>query len=229
VGIGADRYEVGRRVESELQPDVFLLDDGFQHFRLKRDEDIVLVDALDPLAGGLFPLGRRREPMESLARATAIVITRVDRLHDNVAVAGIERLVRRYNSKAPVFRCRVVPSEWVELEKCAAFAPGSAPFRRVAAFCGLGKPESFWKTLGQLDVDVVSTWAFQDHHAYRPEDLRRLTRQAREAGAEVLVTTEKDIMNLPKGAAQMLGPIKIYWLRIGVEIDREKEFLARIV
>src|SRR5205814_1687774 len=76
VGIGADRYEVGRRMEQELKPDVFLLDDGFQHSGLNRDEDIAVIDALDPLGGGLFPLGRRREPLSALSRATAIVISR---------------------------------------------------------------------------------------------------------------------------------------------------------
>jgi tetraacyldisaccharide 4'-kinase len=228
VGIGADRWEVGHRLEGELQPDVILLDDGFQHVRLKRDEDIVLVDALNPLAGGMFPLGRRREPLESLKRATTIVITRVDHLEDPLEVAGIERLVRRYNARAPVFRCRVVPREWVELDGRTSALAG-VPFRRVAAFCGLGAPQSFWNTLAQLNLDVVSTWAFDDHHAYKPEDLRRLRQQAQTAGAEVLVTTEKDIMNLREGAAELAAPVKIYWLKIGVELDREKEFLARIL
>jgi tetraacyldisaccharide 4'-kinase len=229
VGIGADRWAVGHQLESELHPDVFILDDGFQHVRLNRGEDIVLVDALNPLAGGLFPLGRRREPLESLKRATAIVITRVEHLEDQLEVAGIERLVRRYNARAPLFRCRVVPREWVELDGGAASALASVPFHRVAAFCGLGEPQSFWKTLAQLNLDVVSTWAFDDHHAYKPEDLRRLRQQAQTAGAEVLVTTEKDIMNLREGAAQLAAPVKIYWLKIGVELDREKEFLARIL
>jgi tetraacyldisaccharide-1-P 4'-kinase len=196
---------------------------------LKRDEDIVLIDALNPLAGGLFPLGRRREPLESLKRATAIVITRVERIEDGMEVAGIERLLRRYNARAPIYRCRIVPREWVEFDAGASHAPGSAPFRRVASFCGLGTPKSFWNTLAQLDLQVVSTWAFEDHHAYRAEDLRRLKQQAEVAGAEVLVTTEKDIMNLRYGAAQLLAPIKIFWLKIGIEIDREEEFLARVL
>ena len=229
VGIGSDRWEVGHRLENELHPDVFLLDDGFQHVRLSRDADIVLIDALDPLAGGLFPLGRRREPLESLKRATVIVITRVDYLKDRVEVAGIERLVRRYNAKAPIFRCRVIPREWVELDGGATAPLASPPFRRVAAFCGLGTPQSFWKTLAELNLDVVSTWAFGDHHAYRREDMRRLAQQAQAAGAEMLVTTEKDIMNLREGAGQLCAPVKIWWLKIGVELDREEEFLAHIL
>jgi 3-deoxy-D-manno-octulosonic-acid transferase len=226
VGIGGSRFEVGQRMERELHPDVFLLDDGFQHIWLNRDEDIVLIDALNPLAGGLFPLGRRREPLESLARATAIVITRVDAER---GVAGLERLIRRYNRKAPIFRSRVAPREWVDLEQGATRALEDPPFRRVAAFCGLGSPGAFWKTLEDLGLEIVFRCAFRDHHSYRATDVRRLAEQARAAGAEALVTTEKDTMNLKEGAVEMAAPQKIYWLKIGVEIDREDELMSRIL
>ena len=101
MGIGANRWEVGNRLEAELHPDLMLLDDGFQHVELKRDEDIVLIDALDPLAGGLFPLGRGREPLESLGRATVVLVTRAAPDRD---ITGIEQLIRKYNGKAPIFR-----------------------------------------------------------------------------------------------------------------------------
>ncbi|MGH9593364.1 MAG: tetraacyldisaccharide 4'-kinase, partial [Bryobacteraceae bacterium] len=158
VGIGADRYQTALRMEQELKPDLFLLDDGFQHLRLKRDEDIVLIDALDPLRGGVFPLGRLREPLPGLAKATIIVITRADR-----DVPGIEKMVRRYNSDAPIFRSRVVACEWVDVASGVACAPA---FQKVAAFCGLGAPWSFWNTLEDLGLEVVSRRAFPDHHRY---------------------------------------------------------------
>jgi 3-deoxy-D-manno-octulosonic-acid transferase len=221
VGIGAGRLAVGHRVELELKPDVFLLDDGFQHLRLKRDQDVVLIDALDPLAGGMFPLGRRREPLSSLARATAVVVTRTGRGQE---VAGIERLVRRYNRRAPIFRSRVVPREWVDLEWGTSRAVHEAETRRVAAFCGLGNPQSFWRTLYDLDLEVVFRWAFGDHHRYRPIELKRFSRLALECGAEAIVTTEKDSMNLCDGAIGLVAPLRLYWLRIGVEIDNEEEF-----
>ena len=153
VGICANRWEVGERLERELHPDVFLLDDGFQHVRLKRDEDIVLIDALNPLAGGLFPLGRRREPLESLKRATAIVITRVDHLEDGMEVAGIERLIRRYNAKAPIFRCRIVPREWVEFEGGASTrlrAPGQRAVPPCRGFLWAGYAEIFLEDSGSV-------------------------------------------------------------------------------
>jgi 3-deoxy-D-manno-octulosonic-acid transferase len=208
VGIGGDRYEVGRRMERELNPDVFLLDDGFQHFRLQRDEDIVLIDALDPLGGGVFPLGRLREPFSAMARATAVVITRAENRH-----AGIERLIRRYNSRAPIFRARVV-------------AQGEIPAGLVGAFCGLGQPRTFWRTLETLDVHAAPRLVFPDHHRYTAGDLEEIGRQARAAGAQALVTTEKDLMNLPAGVAP---PLKIYCLRIGIEIENEAELLRYLL
>jgi 3-deoxy-D-manno-octulosonic-acid transferase len=234
VGIGGDRYAVGRRVEEALHPGVFLLDDGFQHVQLARRHDLVLVDALDPLAGGVFPLGRLREPIEHLQRATAIVLTRVaprasDAAGRSLERGGLERLLTRYNAQAPIFRSRVVPLEWVDLE-WGTVRPtldtgiGACP-EQVAAFCGLGNPDSFWRTLEELGIEIAFRWAFGDHHRYQPAQLKRLARQAREAGVETLVTTEKDVMNLCGGAAEIVRPLKILWLRIGVEIEDEEKLL----
>ena len=226
VGIGASRFEVGQKMEQDLQPDLFLLDDGFQHVRLKRDEDIVLIDAQNPLAGGLFPLGRRREPLDGLRRATSVVITRVAA---GQSVTGIERLVRRYNPKIPIFKSSVIPKHWIDLESSTESTVQDPPFRKVAAFCGLGSPASFWRTLEELGLEIVYEWAFADHHSYRPEEIQRIARQAASAGAEALVTTEKDIMNLTSAAIPLAAPLKIYWLKIGVQIDREAELVRRIV
>jgi len=214
VGIGGDRYNVGRRLEAELRPDVFLLDDGFQHVRLKRDEDIVLIDTLDPFGGGLFPLGRRREPLEALARATAVIITRVQA---GVSTAGLEKIIRRYNPHAPIFRSRVAPAAW------------DGPSRKVGAFCGIGSPRSFWRTLAELHLEVVERRAFRDHYVYHGEDVRGIATAARAAGAEILVTTEKDMMNLPPDAAAMAAPLEIRCVRISIEIENEQELLRRIV
>jgi 3-deoxy-D-manno-octulosonic-acid transferase len=208
VGIGGDRYEVGCLTERELNPDVFLLDDGFQHFHLQRDHDIVLIDALDPLGGGVFPLGRLRESFAALARATAIVITRAENRH-----MGIERLIRRYNSHAPIYRARIIAR--IEL-----------PEGPVGAFCGLGQPRTFWRTLETMGIQAAPRLAFPDHHRYTASDLEEIARQAKEAGAQALVTTEKDMMNLPAGAAL---PLKTYCLRIQIEIDNEAELLQHLL
>jgi tetraacyldisaccharide 4'-kinase len=223
VGIGRDRYETGRRMEEMLKPDLFLLDDGFQHVRLARKHDIVLVDVWDPLGGGVFPLGRSREPATSLRRATAIVVTRIaPRQH----ITGLERLLRSYNPSAPIFHSSVVPQRWVSVESNSLESPA---FRRVGAFCGLGHPDSFWRTLEALKLEVVFRWAFGDHHSYRPAELERLAWQAAAAGAEALVTTGKDVLNLMEDAPRLVAPLKLHWLKIGIEIEKEEELLRLIL
>jgi tetraacyldisaccharide 4'-kinase len=194
-------------MQRELNPDLFLLDDGFQHFRLQRDRNVVLIDALDPLGGGVFPLGRLREPFTALARATAIVITRAEGRH-----MGLESLIRRYNPQAPIFRAQVVPQ-------------GDLPTGPVAAFCGIGQPRTFWRTLEMLGIRAAPRLVFPDHHRYTASDLEEIRRQAAVAGAQALVTTEKDMMNLP---ARVGPPLRIYCLHIGIEIENEAELLGHL-
>jgi 3-deoxy-D-manno-octulosonic-acid transferase len=225
VGIGRNRYDVGLQMEHRFAPGVFLLDDGFQHLRLRRQHDIVLIDGLNPFGGGVFPLGRSREPARGLSRATALVVTRAEPGHHNT---GLERQLRRY-SAAPIFRCRVTPREWVDVNSTLGIPVLDAGFRKVAAFCGLGNPRSFWSTLEELKLDLVFHWAFGDHHSYRPGELQRLLAQAQDCGAEALVTTEKDALNLCNGAPAIVSPLKLYWLKIGIEIEREEELLQQIL
>lgn len=225
IGIGSDRYRVGLELERRFAPGVFLLDDGFQHFKLARRRDIVLIDGLNPFGGGVFPLGRSREPAESLRRATAIVLTRAEPGHHNT---GLERQLRAHNSVAPIYRCRVIPREWIDAYSSLSAPAMEPPFRKVAAFCGLGNPRSFWSTLEELRLEVVFHWAFGDHHSYRPVELQRLLARAQEAGAEALVTTEKDALNLCNDACAIVSPLKVYWLKIGIEIEREEQLMRQI-
>ncbi|HWB99448.1 MAG TPA: tetraacyldisaccharide 4'-kinase, partial [Bryobacteraceae bacterium] len=223
VGIGPERLETGKLLQQRFDVDVLVLDDGFQHRRIDRQLDIVLIDGLNPLAGGgVFPLGRLREPFEALDRAGAIVITRAN--HGR-ALEAVEHCVRRHNSKAPIFRSHVVPECWVDHASGRTIGLHDLPHVRFAAFCGLGNPEAFWKTLRQLGLDPVERLEFGDHHTYRPNELRRMLQNFRLAGAEALLTTEKDSINLGESGAHMLAPLPIYWLQIGLEIDREDEFL----
>jgi 3-deoxy-D-manno-octulosonic-acid transferase len=223
VGIGSDRGSTGRLLEQRLSPDIFILDDGFQHWRLYRDVDIVLIDALDPFGGcRLFPGGRLREPLAALARADAFVITRAE---PEIRTDGIERVLRDYNVRAPVFRSRVVPRGWVNAATGEAFGLAQIGFSSAAAFCGLGNPLTFWATLRALPVDITLRWTFGDHHFYRGSDLRFLAGQAAATPAEALVTTQKDAMNLPENFQDLVKGFPVYYLRIGIELEQPERFL----
>jgi tetraacyldisaccharide 4'-kinase len=210
-------------MEARFQPDVFILDDGFQHRRLHRELDIVTIDALDPFGGaGVFPLGRLREPLEGLARAQCLILTRTQ---PGRSYAGVEARLRKYNPEAPLFRSRVTPSRWVEASTAKAYPPRGLPARRVAAFCGLANPASFWLSLQQLGYPPVYKWAFGDHHHYTAAEIGSLVAQARAHRAEALLTTEKDLVNLSPDVLALIAPIPLFWLEIRMEFEDETAIL----
>ncbi len=222
LGIGADRLATGRELERKLRPGVIVLDDGFQHWRVRRDADIVMLDALDPFGGGaLAPLGRLREPLSSLGRASAFVVARAS---IPTPWRGLEKRLKEYQPDAPVFYSRVAPVEWVAVDGTERSPAGKPPSSPAAVFCGLGNPAAFHGTLHDLRIEPVFSWAFGDHHHYRVRELQRLAHQAQAAGARILLTTEKDLMNLPADAAAHVKPLRIYWLRMRLEMEREEEF-----
>jgi tetraacyldisaccharide 4'-kinase len=226
VGIGADRYEAGRMLEDRFQTGVLILDDGFQHVRLARQVDIVLVDALQPFGGcAVFPLGRLREPLEQLSRADLFLITRS---RFGPMLEAIERRLRSYNPKAPIFRAAVEPQEWVDAATGESLPVDAFDGGRVGAFCGLGNPGSFWSTLAALGLKPLDRVEFSDHHTYRPHELRRMADQFGRAGAKALLTTEKDSLNLCDRSEELVAPLRVYWLRVRMSIEREDEFLRFI-
>ncbi len=226
VGVGSDRFQTGQLLLREFPVDTLLLDDGFQHARLARAVDIVLIDALEPFGrGGVFPLGRLREPPAGLGRAGIIVITRsaFSDLGD-----AVEREARRWNPLAPVFRADVQPRAWVDHRTGARSSPEARPFDRAGVICGVGNPQSFRRTLERMGVEPVDWLDFEDHHRYRPNELRRVAQQFRAHGATAMAITEKDAVNLCESADDQVAPLHIYWLQVAMQIDREDEFLSEI-
>ncbi|MBL8230879.1 MAG: tetraacyldisaccharide 4'-kinase [Bryobacterales bacterium] len=220
LGIGADRAMSARMLQERWKPGVFLLDDGLQHWRLARDVELIVIDAIDPFAGGVFPLGRLREPLSALRRASCFLVTR----SGPDSWPGLEDRLRRYQPSAPVFYCRTVPLEWVSISGERVEPLTALPHQEVAAFCGLGNPASFWKTLKELDLRPRFQWAFGDHESYRPRQLQRLRTQAAASGATALLMTEKDFVNLPRETPHLLQGVSAYWLRMRFEIDAEERF-----
>ncbi len=208
VGIGADRAEVGRMLEDRFEVEHFLLDDGFQHWRLDRQVDIVLVDSLDP-----FPGGRLREPMAALSRADIFVITRSVGKRP-----GIERELRKYNGPAPIFYSRVRAECWVEGATGRRLELGDPGLTSAVAFCGLANPVSFWSSLDAIGLKPADRIAFPDHTRYDRDIIAGLL-----ARHGALVTTEKDWINLGRGA-----PAGVFWLKIRVEVDDEATFLRAV-
>ncbi len=225
VGIGTDRYLTGQALLQRFPVDLFILDDGMQHWKLARNCNLVVVDALQPFGRrAVVPLGRLREPLEKgLARADVFLLTRTE---SGARLRGIEDLLRRVQPKAPIFRSRVSAECWVDARTGDTLPTGHLADTPVVAFCGLANPNSFFQTLRGLQIPVQARVPFPDHHPYRPYELKRLGSLATGCGATTLVCTEKDFQNLGADWRLSLANYPLYWLRIGMEVERGDELVA---
>jgi len=179
--------------------DVIVLDDGFQHLRLRRDLDIVLIDATNPFGFGyVLPRGLLREPPSALQYADAIVITRCDA----IPPADLEALRRNLAVLAPAASIHTaIHAPTHIIDPHGATVPLEAlANRKVLAFCGVGNPEAFFTSLGHLGAVMVDKMAFGDHVHYGPDQMDSVSRAADRCGAEILVTTQKDRVKLDPAA-----------------------------
>jgi tetraacyldisaccharide 4'-kinase len=194
VVVDADRARGGAEAQ-RLGADVVLLDDGFQHLRLERDLDLVLIDAGDPWGGGrLPPLGRLREPVAALERADAVLITKAPAEWRPLA-AEIERVIGRVAPRLQVFISRVRPSR-VKVPGEGWMGSEVLTGRRVMAFAALGRPDGFSDTLAEAGAEIVASRWFPDHHPYTDQELSEVVGEAEKASA-IPVTTAKDAVKLP--------------------------------
>jgi tetraacyldisaccharide 4'-kinase len=192
LGVGGDRYKNGM-VLARHGIDWFVLDDGFQHLKLSRDVDVVLVDATDPFGGGLvLPAGRLREPLRALRRADIMVITR----SVQVPSPAIEAIIRRH-SKSPIFYATTRLESLLRFPRLDVGLPQDVwQNARFLAFCGIGNPSAFFEDLRSWGLHVVQERSFADHHVYTARDAGELEMAAANCGADALVCTEKDVWNL---------------------------------
>jgi tetraacyldisaccharide 4'-kinase len=178
----------------EIAPDtsLLLLDDGFSHVRLARDADVVLLDATAPDAGGaLLPAGRLREPLDALARADLIVVTKSEQADPAAAAA----LAARHAPGIPLFRA-VTEVTGIFDGRGDPVRPEQLPGSTVVAVAGLARPEAFAATLASLGIRPVAFLSFRDHVHYGSAEIRRIARTAEETGATAVLTTEKDAVKL---------------------------------
>jgi tetraacyldisaccharide 4'-kinase len=198
IAVGADRAAAGRLLLG-AGCDVVLLDDGYQHRRLARDLDLLLVDGRDPWGNGkMLPRGPLREPLSSLARADAILVTRCHGRAPDVLMEALGR----HNPAAPVFLTRVRARGFTRSD-AESVGPSALKGLSAYAFSGIARPERFEDDLRALGVRLAGSRRFPDHHRYSARELEEVARAGRSVTAEVLVTTEKDqmrIASLPEGA-----------------------------
>jgi tetraacyldisaccharide 4'-kinase len=192
VVLSRKRYLAGLYAHNRFGSNFFILDDGFQHVALKRDLDLVLLDASRPFGNShLLPWGPLREPVAHLKRADAFILTGSDKAKDGIE-SGLSDFLRHKFPARPIFKAEHLPDKLFFLHKAESHGPECLKGKRILAFAGIARPERFRDTLKGLGAEVVAFRGFRDHHPFSSVEIRQLVSEKERINADFLVTTEKD-------------------------------------
>jgi len=193
--VSKSRYQAGRSVQNDYtDPIIYLLDDGFQHLQLKRNLNILLLDATDPFGGGeLLPLGRLRESIRGLKRADAIIITRS---HIPFEVEALNQQIRTWNPWAPVTYFHHDVTSLYDLKTGEHQSIRGVFGKHVIALAAIGNPRVFLRDLEHFQMKIQDRFIFRDHHPYTQSDLNDVLGRSKELQAAMVVTTQKDSIRL---------------------------------
>jgi tetraacyldisaccharide 4'-kinase len=208
-----DRYKAAQTAVRRFKSQAILLDDGFQHFGLDRDIDIVLLDARDPFGGNaLLPLGTLREPKSALSRAGLVLLTHTD-LAEAAQIAAIKEEVGKYNPEVRVLESVHEPEYFFDVCK-AEKVPLAGLKGKGTALSAIGDPQSFEDSLKSLGVELHQIWRYPDHHPYTLDELKAA---ADLRDGKPIITTYKDFTRFPEGWRELLKE-DIYVLSIHLQI-----------
>jgi tetraacyldisaccharide 4'-kinase len=226
--VDPDRVAGAQKAMRLHQAQVLILDDGFQHRRLGRDLDLVAIDATCPFGfGKILPAGLLREPVQSLQRADAVIITRFD-LAGEEQMTRLEEDIRRVRPQMEIFRAVHRHTE-ARTFQARPMKIADLAGKKVFVFCGIGNPMAFLRSVESLGCILAGKEIFDDHHPYSPEDLERIVRQAKRAGADLILTTEKDWVKAALLAADK-SEIPLLYLTMELEfLTRPDTIIEKIV
>jgi tetraacyldisaccharide 4'-kinase len=235
VVIGKERAVSGEYAVKQLNAQVIILDDAYQHWQLARDLDIVLIDSLNRFGNNfLLPRGTLREPLTNLNRAHAFLLTKVDQTTDNARDSIRDTLIQ-YNDKALIVESIHRPRWFIEIEswykgvRDCGIALENVRGQSVVAISAIGNPSSFEQTIADIEVNVIDSLRFPDHHHYTMSEMQWAMERAVKKGANALVTTEKDAVKIPAEFIHSHRPLPVYVLGIEVRfLDGYEEFMHLI-
>lgn len=219
VVVGRRRYETGMMAVKRFHPDVIVLDDAFQHLRLKRDINLVLLDSRSPFGNGhLLPRGFLRESPGALTRAHAVIFTRGN---NAVMPPAIDALPEG----RPVFTTVHTPVIRKTDRESGPFLHGAVDIsmvkgKKTVAFSGLADNDQFFDLLEQAGCLIDHTFSFADHHRYNGDDLARIADTAKEKGAEIIATTFKDFVKIENDKR---WPVALVVVDVKIEFSGEKK------
>jgi len=235
--VGKDRFEAGMQAVKKFNPDVIVLDDAFQHLKLKRDINLVLLDAKRPFGiSHLLPRGILREPPSSLLRSDAFILTRSD-CASEIEVEKTLVELKGFIQGKPTFNTSHVPYVYiVEKRKHVPFESISRNSflydfdflrdRRVFAFAGIARNDDFRRTIEGFKCIVTGFLEFPDHHGYSKIDFNTVLRLAKEANVDFLFTTEKDHARI---AHRMTWSIDLVVVGINIFFESDEKSFSEFV
>ncbi|MCK4519412.1 MAG: tetraacyldisaccharide 4'-kinase, partial [Candidatus Omnitrophica bacterium] len=226
---GKNRAGLIKRAIKYFKPDLIVLDDGFQQWRVSRDINIVLIDAICPFGNQrLIPRGLLREPVGHLRRADIFVLTKAALGQANLP--RLKALLKRIKPEVPVVEAEHRPSCLYEPLKDKNLSFKEIEGKKVLGFCAIGSPSSFRATLSNLGAEVSDFVNFIDHYQYKNRDIDSLINKARAMKVKALITTEKDWMRLDANMIFKLSrEFKFYVLKIKIEILKGEERLDEYI
>lgn len=226
---GRNRVAGIKMALAKEHPDYILLDDGFQHWRVKRDLDIVMIDVAKPLGKEkVLPAGFLREPLSHIKRADVVFLTRVDLVSQD-RVNETREVLKKIKPDLRIFEILFEPVNLYDVKTKETAALDTLRNKPVGVFCGLGNNEAFVKTLEQANIKVASKVFFLDHHIYNRGDLDLISKDAKEKGLQNYLTTFKDIVKTDDAIQHIEA--KVFAVRIAVKFKEkadENKFLRLI-
>lgn len=216
---GKNRVKSGQYAIDNFKSEVLILDDGFQHLKLKRNLDIVLIDGIKAFGNGLLlPAGPLREPVSQVKRADKVIIVN-KRPYDKTAGEQCEKvfdyIYEKYN-KETLF-CKLKPDKIYDLKTNTEIKPP-----KTLAFAGIGQPDFFFNSLRNNGIELVSEKVFTDHYLYTKPDIKNLIEEAVKKGADSIITTEKDAVKIMPFLNEIDSEIRICALKLSVKLDLEE-------
>ena len=237
VVVGKNRFNAGMMALNSFKPDVIVLDDAYQHLRLKRDIDLVLLDSICPFGNHrLLPRGTLREPLSALMRSDAFILTRSDVAKEPESTYNSVKL-KSYARGKPIFKAIHVPYIYEVIKGGAVSSQGiygdsytqGFEFLRghpAFIFSGIAKNIDFYNTVKGFNCKVTGCSEFTDHHRYTDRDLNKILQSAKESNADFIITTEKDYARI---ANRIAWPIDLVVVGIKISFENYDDEFNRFI
>jgi tetraacyldisaccharide 4'-kinase len=223
VVVGPNRSVAATIAYGRFGPDIILMDDGFQHLKVQRDLDIVVIDSTDPFGNGItLPRGILREPPNHLRRADLLLLTRTNQTD---SLPDLRRHLHELNPSAPIVESIHAPMSLRHHQLNTELGVESLAGSRVVALSSIGNPRAFESTLTGLGAELADKWRFPNHYGYRRGPLSDLVDRAADLNVSAIVTTEKDLVRFPAGFA---FSVPVWILGVELQVTAGADHLAKV-